>query len=137
MRHDNAKILGFGLLALAAVLALRKPAVAGIGMPRNKRATPARMKKIQAVDKMLREHYSSIYTNAEKHNATSTTSKYYKFKDGNVFVEIRNGDHPTRSMPCNYLAAVNLYELTGKGRSVQEAFQLAKNYIDKTVKLFK
>lgn len=86
---------------------------------------------------MLREYYSSIYTNTEKHDATSTTSKYYKFKDGNVFVEIRNGDLATRIMPCNYLAAVNLYELTGKGRSVQEAFQLAKNYIDKTVKLFK
>lgn len=137
MRQDNSKILGFGLLALAAVLVLRKPTVAAIGMPRSQRATPARMKKIQAVDKMLREYYSSIYTNTEKHDATSTTSKYYKFKDGNVYVEIRNGNHATRKMPGVYYAAVNLYELTGKGRSVQEAFRLAKNYIDKTVETFR
>ena len=31
MRHDNSKILGFGLLALAAVLALRKTKAPGVG----------------------------------------------------------------------------------------------------------
>jgi len=31
MRPDNSKILGFGLLALAAVLALRKTKAPGVG----------------------------------------------------------------------------------------------------------
>lgn len=137
MRHDNSKILGFGLLALAAVLVMRKPAVAGIGMPRNQRAHPSRIKKINEVARMLREYYGGKYQNAEIRNSKTTTSEYYKFKDGNVYVEIRNGNHATRIMPCNYYAAVNLYELTGKGRSVQEAFRLAKNYIDKIVRQFK
>ncbi len=86
---------------------------------------------------MLREYYGGKYQNAEIRNSKTTTSEYYKFKDGNVYVEIRNGNHATRIMPCNYYAAVNLYELTGKGRSVQEAFRLAKNYIDKIVRQFK
>lgn len=137
MRHDNSKILGFGLLALAAVLVLRKPAVAGIGMPRNQRAHPSRIKKINEVARMLREYYGGKYQNAEIRNSKTTTSEYYKFKDGNVYVEIRNGKHATGKMPCAYYIAVNLYELTGNDRSPQEAFRLAKNYIDKTVETFR
>ena len=31
MRHDNSKILGFGLLALAAVLVMKKTKAPGVG----------------------------------------------------------------------------------------------------------
>lgn len=79
MRHDNSKILGFGLLALAAVLVMKGKKAPGVGAVTKNMPTidAEHQQRVNEVFEMLKDKYDFIREDA----SATTTSKYYTFME--------------------------------------------------------
>lgn len=133
MRHDNSKILGFGLLALAAVLVMKKTKAPGVGAVMKNMPTidAEHQQRVNEVFEMLKNRYSFSL----EENSTSTTSSYHTFIDGNAVIKLRKADHGTShynrfNVDKRIFAEIDLVMLT-KYQSQEDAFKEATEYIEK------
>ena len=133
MRHDNSKILGFGLLALAAVLVMKgKKAPRVAAVTKNMPSIDAEhQKRVNEVFEMLKDRYSFIL----EENSTSTTSTYHTIKRGKAFIKLRKADHRTPNYnrfntDKRIFSEIDLVMLT-RDQTKDEAFKEATEYIEK------
>lgn len=128
MRQDNSKILGFGLLALAAVLVMKGKKAPGVGT-----ITVIDDKHQQRVDKaykMLKDFFSKKYGGHEEQAGSG--SEYFKFNDGSIHMKIRRSNHGGANgkfkIARRTYAETNLVKLT-KDMTAEKA-------VDETIKFF-
>ena len=134
MRHDNSKILGFGLLALAAVLAMKGKKAPGVGAVTKNMPTidAEHQQRVNEVFEMLKDKYDFIREDA----SATTTSKYYTFMEGKGVFFIRKADHVSKKLnrfntEKRIFTEIDLVKLT-ESQSAQDAFMEAVAYINET-----
>ena len=130
MRHDNSKILGFGLLTLATVLVLRKTKAPGVGsFQNNRKSQEMRTREAKDAFEALRLYYGDKFT---YETSGSTSSEYLERKAGNPYIKVRCSNHRHASMdlrkPVN--VGIDLFKMTNYAKDAQETYAVAKRIID-------
>lgn len=127
MRHDNAKILGFGLLALAAVLALKDkkstPKVGGVNFDIVSNEREDVHKRAKAALEALSYYYGKSIREAK-----TTESEYLKIRQHNRFIEVRASDHKKGKRKM-IEAQIDLWKMA-HNRTAQQTYSEARKYID-------
>ena len=132
MRHDNSKILGFGLLALAAVLALRDRKVPGVGKIED--TSEGRDKRAKGAFDALRYYYEKRGFRYRK--SASSESEYLEYRRERILLIVRCSEHKTKRAKGEkpYAVQVDLWRMAHFTKSAQETYEIARRFIDACIK---
>lgn len=132
MRHDNSKILGFGLLALAALLVMKGKKAPGVGTIEE--TSGDRAKRAKGAFDALRYYYEK--RGFRYRESATSESEYLEYRRERILLIVRCSEHTTKRAKGEkpYAVQVDLWRMAHFTKSAQETYEIARRFIDACIK---